>query len=375
MEIQVALFSALLRPELAKIGAYNAGLTMEDVLSRCGTNPVAKLASNENPYPPASHVIEAARKAAQVLHLYPDPQGRKLTGLIAQLTNSEPGCVILGDGSEDLLNVLARCLLRPTDQVVTLYPSFPLHGDYAGMMGASVNYIGLTNSGTIDIEALVAAVAIPVRLTIFSNPMNPVGLWLTSTDLDRILDAQHPESVLCIDEAYIEYAMGGDFGSAAERLKSHPKPLLILRTFSKAYGLAGLRIGYGLSNSQELINGMNLVRTPFNVNAVAQAAALAALNHPASMIVAVTAVIAERERVKSEIERLGLDVCASKGNFLFVNCRLPSVTLADRLMVDGVLVKPWKQSGYETWFRVSIGLKHENDQFLNSLTSWRHSGM
>lgn len=363
----------LLRPELAPLQAYNAGLTMEDVLSRCGGHPVAKLASNENPYPLAAGVIDAVRHAAETIHLYPDPQGRKLITRLSEVTGVDADRVILGDGSEDLLNVLARCLLRTGDEVVTLYPSFPLHGDYAQMMGARVTYIGLTESRQIDLEALLAAIARPARLTIFAHPMNPVGLWLTPDELDRILAAQHSDSVLCLDEAYFEYAEAVDFGSAVERLKSHPKPLLILRTFSKAYGLAGLRIGYGLSNSLELIHGMNLVRTPFNVNAVAQAAALAALTHPAPMKAAVKAVIAERERVKTSIERLGLDVCASKGNFLFANCRMSSIELADRLIADGVLVKPWKQPGYETWFRVSIGLKQENDQFLNAIAAWLDS--
>lgn len=368
----MAIAAKLLRPELAALETYNAGLTIDDVLSRCGARPVAKLASNENPYPPAPDVIAALRRATEAVHLYPDPQGRKLTAALSGLTGVEQSNGILGDGSEDLLNVLARCLLRAGDEVVTLYPSFPLHGDYAQMMGARVSYVALTADGTIDVEALVAAAARPVRLTLFANPMNPAGLWLTPAELDRLLEAQHQDSILCIDEAYVEYAEGPDFGSAAERLKRHRKPLLILRTFSKAYGLAGLRIGYGLSNSAELIGGMNLVRTPFNVNAVAQSAALAALRSPAAMKAAVSAVIAERERVRIALETLGLKVFRSKGNFLFVKHRLPSVELANRLITEGVLVKPWKQPGYENWFRVSIGLPSENNQFLSAISNQPH---
>lgn len=357
----------LLRPELASLVAYNAGLTLEDVLSRCGGKPVAKLASNENPYPQAAEVSEAIRLTAEAVHLYPDPRGRKLAARIAGLTGASPDHVILGDGSEDLLNVLARCLLRAGDEVVTLFPSFPLHEDYALMMGARVTRIGLTDDRRIDIDALAAAVARPARLTIFANPMNPAGLWLTGAELDRLLAAQYPGNVLCLDEAYLEYAEGPDFTPATTRLQGHDKPLLILRTFSKAYGLAALRVGYGLSNSLALIRGMNLVRTPFNVNAVAQAAAVAALDHPQAMLSSVAAVVAERARIYDALRGMGLNVMPSKGNFLFVEGRGASVALADRLISEGVLVKPWKQSGYETWFRVSVGLPHENDQFLSAL--------
>lgn len=357
----------LLRPELASLTTYNAGLTMDDVLLRCAGKPVAKLASNENPYPQAPEVAQAITQATKTTHLYPDPQGRRLASQIAGMTGASLDRIILGDGSEDLLNVLSRCLLRPRDEVVTLYPSFPLHEDYAQMMGAKVTRVGLTANRRIDLDALLDAVSRPVRLTLFANPANPFGLWLTGLDLDRVLAAQHPKSVLCLDEAYLEYAEGADFLPATARLQSHDKPLLILRTFSKAYGLAGLRIGYGVSNTAELVRGMNLVRTPFNVNSFAQAAAFAALTHPAAMKAAVSMVLKERERMRAALSKVGVTVLPSKGNFLFIDGGCPSVELADRLIPEGVLVKPWKQSGYETWLRVSVGLPCENDQFLAAL--------
>jgi histidinol-phosphate aminotransferase len=358
----------LLRPELAPLSTYNAGLTLEDVAKRSGGKPIAKLASNENPYAQAKEVTAAIREAMENTHFYPDPHCRQLAVGIARLTGSSPEKVILGDGSEDLLNVLARCLLRHGDEVVTLYPSFPLHEDYAQMMGAKVIRVGLTSDHQeIDVESLLLAVAKPSRLIVFANPMNPAGLWLTSSQLDQVLAAQHPDSVLCVDEAYLEYADGDDFLPATERLGEHQKPLLVLRTFSKAYGLAALRVGYGVSNNAELIRGMNLVRTPFNVNSIAQAAAIAALQHPEAMLESVSTVKVERNRMSNKLRAMGYEVLPSKGNFLFVNGKISSIDLADRLLAEGVLVKPWKQAAYETWFRVSVGLKGENDQFLSVL--------
>jgi histidinol-phosphate aminotransferase len=358
-------FSA--RTEISTLKPYNSGLTLEDVAARVTSPRIAKLASNENPHGPNAATIKAMTEAITRPFLYPDPSGRALTGEISRQTGAPASRVILGDGSEDLLNVLARAILSAGDEMVTLFPSFPLHEDYAIMMGASVTRIGPTPDRTIDMTALLAAVALPVRLTLFANPMNPAGLWLGPDELEALLAAQHPESLLCLDEAYVEYAAGPDFVSGAEHLANHDKPLLVLRTFSKAYGLAALRIGYAISNSDDVIRSMNLVRTPFNVNAVAQAAALAALTHTDSKEQAVSYTLGERARMAAKLTELGLWVLPSKGNFLFVDCGQPSVEIADRLIDRGVIVKPWKQDGYESFLRVSVGLDWENDQFLEAM--------
>ncbi|GHG86252.1 histidinol-phosphate transaminase [Pseudodonghicola xiamenensis] len=357
-----------LRPELAPLRTYNAGLSLEAVADRCGGGPIAKLGSNENPHEISPQVKAAMAQAVETAFLYPDPTAGRLARKISHETGVAVERMIFGDGSEDLLNVLARTLLQPGDEVVTLYPSFPLHEDYAQMMGAAVTRIELTHDHRIDIDALLAAAARPVRLILLANPMNPAGLWLSADDLARLLAAQHPDSVLCLDEAYVEYAKGGDFEPATRWLRDHDKPLLILRTFSKAYGLAALRIGYGFSNSDDLIGGMNLVRTPFNVNAVAQAAALAALDQPEHVETGVRDSLAERDRMAAALSDLGLTVLPSKGNFLFVDCGRPATELADRLLDAGVIVKPWKQEGYESFIRVSAGLPPENTQFLDALT-------
>ncbi|MBY5974756.1 histidinol-phosphate transaminase [Ferrimonas balearica] len=356
-----------LRPELAALAPYNSGLSLEDVASRCGGRPIAKLGSNENPHPLPAPVRAAMAEVLGRTQMYPDPSARALAAQLAAETGVGAARIVFGDGSEDLLNVLARALLQTGDEVVTLYPSFPLHEDYARMMGAEVSRIGLTEAREIDMAALLEAVARPVRLILLANPMNPAGVWLTPDQLDQVLAAQHPDSVLCLDEAYVEYAAGSDYLPGTERIGGHDKPLLILRTFSKAWGLAALRIGYGLSNSDALISAMHLVRTPFNVNAVAQAAALAALRAPEGMQAAVADTLAERDRVADALRARGLEVLPSKGNFLFVNVARPSGPVAEALIDHGVIVKPWKQPGYESFLRVSIGLAAENDQFLGAL--------
>ncbi len=358
-----------LRPELATLAPYNAGLTVEEVARRPGVTRVAKLGSNENPLGPDPAVHQALETALQNVAVYPDPSGRTLVAALAERHGVAPEQFVLGNGSEDLLAVLARAVLRPGDRVVTLYPSFPLHEDYARLMGAKVTRIGLTDDGRIDVDALVAAVAQPVRMVLFANPMNPAGVWLSPRDLDRVLDAVHPDAVTCLDEAYHEYADGDDYASGEARLASQPGPLLILRTFSKAWGLAGLRVGYGLTNNTDLKRGLDLARTPFNVNLMAQVAAKTALAHPQSVDEAVALVQQERPRMAAAIETLGLRVLPSKGNFLFFDCGRPSVDLAETLLDQGVIIKPWKQPGYENWLRVSVGTPSDNDLFLAALAT------
>ncbi len=360
--------SPLLRPELAAILPYNAGLTVAEVASRPGVTRVAKLGSNENPLGPDPAVRQALEQALQHVAAYPDPSGRALLAKLAARHGIAVDRLVLGNGSEDLLAILARALLRPGDKIVTLYPSFPLHEDYARLMGAEVIRIGLTPQGLIDVEALAHAVAQPVRLVLFANPMNPAGVWLSPEELGRVLDAVHPGAVTCIDEAYHEYAEGEAYASAEARLETHRGPLLILRTFSKAWGLAGLRIGYAMTNSPELKRGLDLARTPFNVGLMAQAAAGAALDHPQSVAEAAALVRRERPRLKAAMEALGLRVLPSKGNFLFFDAGRPATALAEALLDKGVIIKPWKQPGYESWLRVSIGSEADNDQFLTALS-------
>ena len=359
--------TGLLRPELQRLAPYNAGLSLADIAARPGVTRVAKLGSNENLHGVSDAVRRAMTEAIVQAHLYPDPSGRELAALLAADLGVDPGRIVLGDGSEDLLNVLARALLRTDDEVVTLYPSFPLHEDYATMMGARVTRIGLKDDA-IDVDALVAAMARPVRLVLFANPMNPAGLWLGGDDLARVLAAQQPGTVLCVDEAYVEYAAHAEgYRSAADLLAGHDKPLLILRTFSKAWGLAGLRIGFGVTNSAELRRGLDLVRTPFNVNHVAQGGAIAALAHADEMRATVAATVAERERMARGLAALNLRCLPSAGNFLFVDTGRDAGALADGLLDRGVIVKPWKQPGYESWMRISVGTGADTDQLLTAL--------
>lgn len=360
--------SDMVRTEVNRLSPYNSGLTIDEVMERYAPARIAKLGSNENPLGPSPTLATTMHAGPEMFRLYPDPAGRKLRQAIGDKYAVTEGQIILGNGSEDLLSVISRAVLRPGDAVVTLYPSFPLHEDYATLMGATVKRVVVNDDLTINVDALVEAVRQRPRMLLFSNPMNPVGSWLSGGDLSRVLDAVGDETLIVIDEAYAEYAKGDDYASSLPYLEKLEQPWIVLRTFSKAFGLAGLRIGFGIVGDPELRALLDRVRTPFNANAMAQAAALAALADDEHLARVVALASAERKRVETFLASKGLDVGASRGNFLFFNCRQDASAFVEGLLRQGVIVKPWKQQGFDTYVRVSIGSTAENDHFMAVLS-------
>lgn len=358
--------SSPIRDEIRAIAPYNAGLTIEEVRAKYDVGTIAKLGSNENPLGPSPALRHLFPDIGELARLYPDPQGRALCGQLAARFEVDDSQVILGNGSEDLIAVICRSIVRQGDTVTTLYPSFPLHEDYTTLMGGVIDRVPVMSDLTIDVDALLAAIARKPRMLIFSNPMNPVGSWLTPAELDRVIAALDKDTIVVIDEAYAEYAAGEDYPSAVEMLRDAKVNWVVLRTFSKAFGLAGLRIGYGVVSSGELCNFLNRARTPFNTNAIAQASAIAALNDAAHLRKSVELALLERARITGELKSLGYRMAPSKCNFLFIDVGVSAVHVAENLLRLGVIVKPWKQPGFDTFIRVTIGCREENDHFLDA---------
>ncbi|GAA5617951.1 histidinol-phosphate transaminase [Brucella anthropi] len=361
-----ARFGGLIRPEIRGLSPYNAGLTIAEVEARYHPPAIAKLGSNENPLGPSPKVQALFSGAHDLLRLYPDPSGRELAQEVAIEFDWPQDRIILGNGSEDLIGVICRTVLRPRDRVVTLYPSFPLHEDYATTMGASVERVEVTPSLEVDVDALVAAVATAPRLVMFANPLNPVGSWLTPEALQRVVNAVSPETLLVVDEAYAEYAAGDDYPSAATLLRDSGLHWVALRTFSKAYGLAGARLGFGLVSDPDLRGFLDRARTPFNANGIAQAAGLVARRDKDHLAKGIALALSERDRMAGFLSERQIRFAPSKGNFLFIDVKSDSVAFAEKLLEDGVIVKPWKQQGYTTFIRVSVGAPEENDLFMRS---------
>lgn len=359
----------LIRSELSRIEPYNSGLTIDHVKQLYAPDRISKLGSNENPYGPSPKVAATFNAPEQLINLYPDSSCTALRAVLAKQFNLSSDRIVLGNGSEELLSVISRSFLRPDDRVITLYPSFPLHEDYAKLMGAEVERVAVTERLEIDVDALLAAASKPARMLIFANPMNPVGAWLAPEELARVIEATHPKTLIVLDEAYFEYANGNNYESGLAALETGLNPWIVLRTLSKAWGLAGLRIGFGLCSSQTVKQAMDKTRTPFNVNAFAQGAALAALEDCEHMQTCVTTTLSERTKMRSALEEKGYKVAPSNGNFLFFEANKDARKTNLELLKRGVIVKPWKQTSFDNFLRVSIGTSEENQHFLGALTA------
>ena len=355
----------ILRTSLNRLQPYNTGLSISEIQAKYSTNEIAKLGSNENPYGPSVAVLEGLSSCKSDIHLYPESNATLLRKNMSNYLRVPPEHLIFGNGSEELLSIICRSVIEKGDRVITLYPSFPLHEDYVEMMGGEVEKIAVNGDLEIDVPTLIEAVRQPAKMLIFANPMNPVGASLSPSQLRDVIDVKHPDTLLVLDEAYFEYALEGDYCSGLDLLNNNTGNWIILRTFSKAWGLAGLRIGFGVCSSTELRSALDLTRTPFNVNSMAQSAAVLALQNDLYMKRHVSIIIQERSIVRSFLCKMGYKSAPSLGNFLFFDVKRPSTEFSEKLLSKGTIVKPWKQPRFETFLRVSIGKPEENKKFMN----------
>jgi histidinol-phosphate aminotransferase len=359
-----------LREEVRTLPLYNAGLSADYVRSHYQVEEVAKLGSNENPYGTSPRVLAAVAAAVPGAALYPDSAGDPLREALSHRLGIPADRIALGNGSEDLIAISAHTFLSPGDEFVTITPSFGLHVIHAQALGARVRAVPVRADYSVAVEGLIDAISPRTRMVILSNPSNPTGSSITAADMNRLIAALAEDTLLVFDEAYFEYAATDpSYPAFLPMLKRCPTPWLMLRTFSKAYGLAGLRVGYGIASDAALVSLMNRVRSPFNVNRLAQVAAAAALEEVEFVQDCVARTIEERERVRAELTAQGYTVAPSRANFLFVDAGEDASELAVRLLHHGVIVKPWREPGFTGHFRVSTGSPRENNQFLKALAA------
>jgi histidinol-phosphate aminotransferase len=363
-----ATFLDALRPAIRTLPAYNSGLSAEHVRARYHVSEVAKLGSNENPWGASPRVKAALAEALEDAALYPDPSSDSLRNALAARLEVAPNRLAFGNGSEDLISVCAHSFLSPGEEMITILPSFGLHAIYSQAIGADVRLIPGLSDYTIDVSGMIAALTPRTRLVMFSAPSNPLGTTITGEDLEQLLRALAEDTLLVFDEAYFEYAAREEsYPGFLDILKRSNKTWIMLRTFSKAYGLAGLRVGYAIASDASLIDVIDRARTPFNVNRFAQVAALAALEDTDHMEHCVAVTIAERDRVRASLTAMGYTSSQSVANFLFFDAQEDASALVEKLLSHGVILKPWREPGYKRHVRVSIGLPRSNDLFLAAL--------
>jgi histidinol-phosphate aminotransferase len=327
---------------------------------------LVKLASNETPFAPHPQVLEAVERGLRTLNRYPDPAKSALRQRLSERTGVPAGRIAIGNGSCELLLAAADAMLEPGTEVVYAWPSFSIYPHMAAMSGARAVTVPLNDSGEHDLDAMAREVTVATRIVIVCNPNNPSATALAPDVIDAFV-AELPRHVAVIlDEAYIEFSTLQDPDESLDLLERHPN-LVILRTFSKVYGLCGLRVGYSLGD-ERFRNAVDQVRQPFSVNALAQIAATEALGHVDELERRVEQTVIERVYLESELAERGLETTDSQANFSWV-------ALGDRdedeivtgLAERGVIVRAGKALGEAGRLRVTYGTRAENDRFLAAL--------
>lgn len=354
-------------PHVAALPPYNSGMPLAEAQAISGRMDIARLASNENPHGCSPAVMATLRDGFEPWR-YADPSCAALRTALAEFLTVDVGQIVVGNGSEEMIAAISRAVLVPDADVVTVVPSFGLHEIEPLAAGARVIKIAMTDGAAFDISALEKAIAAGPRLVFISSPWNPVGPALSRADLGRLIAAVGKGTVFVLDEAYFEFAdaQGPD---ALAMLQDSGAAFVVLRTFSKAYGLAGLRVGYAVCSDVEIARVVSAAKTPFNVNGAAQLAALAALADQSWMQASVISIRSERERVAQALRDLGFAVAPSQTNFLFVDSGKDSAKVSRDLLAQGIVIKAWREPGYTQFLRITIGQAAENDRLIAAMAS------
>lgn len=344
---------------------YAPGKPVEEVEREYGISNSIKLASNENPLGPSPMAIQAIRERVEQMHFYPDGDCFYLkNGLVRKLAIA-PEQLIFGNGSNEIIELAVRTFLRPGDEVVMARQAFVVYRLVVQAVGGLSHVVPLRDF-THDLDAIAAAITPKTRLVFLANPNNPTGTIYRRAAWERFLDRVSPDVLLLVDEAYFEYVEDADYPDSL-RYRDCGKTLLTLRTFSKLYGLAGLRIGYGIG-PQEVIDLMHRVRQPFNVNAAAQWAALAALGDSEHVRRSLAVNREGKQYLSREISRLGLEQVPTSANFILLRVG-KGEQIFQQLLSQGVIVRPMGAYELPEYIRVTIGTMRENQQFIAALDS------
>src|SRR5499425_616817 len=357
-------WESLANEHILGIAPYEPGKPIEELERELNIPNAIKLASNENPLPPSDRVQKAIIAALSSLDRYPDGSGFYLRQALAKKHGVMPDQVVLGNGSNELIELLVRTFLRPSDEAVVPHPSFVVYPMIVQAAGG-VRVMVMLKDFRLDLEAMARAITPLTKIVFVANPNNPTATIVTKDEVEHFMVRVPERTIVVFDEAYIEFAMGPDFPDTIAAVKQGRK-VVVLRTFSKATSLAGLRVGYGIADA-DAIALMNRICQPFNVNSLAQAAALAALDDDAHVLECVRMIEAGRHYLYDEFKSIGLSYVPSRANFILVDVGKNAADVFHWLLKEGVIVRPLTSFGMEHALRVTIGTPQENRRFVKAL--------
>jgi histidinol-phosphate aminotransferase len=343
---------------------YVPGKPIEELEREYGISDSIKLASNENPIGPSPKALEAIMDALRNLHRYPDGNNYHLKKRLAEKLKISFDEIVVGNGSNEIIELLVRTFLREGDEVIMPEPSFLMYEIMVQAGGGRPVKVALKER-VLDLEGMAEGISPRTRMIFVNNPNNPTGTIVSRDGFEAFLQRVPPEIIVVMDEAYIEFVRDRTCPTGLEYL-SDEKTVVTLRTFSKTYGLAGLRIGYGVMK-RGLADLMHRVRQPFNTNLLAQVGALAALDDDAFLDKTVSTVHKGLDFLYGEMENLGLRYFPTQTNFFLIDLERDAKSVFENMLAKGVIVRPMMAYGYPNYIRISVGLPEENQRFVEAL--------
>jgi len=352
------------RPQIFNLKPYVPGKPIEEVQRELGIDDIIKLASNENPLGPSPLGQKAFSEVVDKLHIYPDANCFRLKQKLSRMLDCNPQDLLVGNGSDELLKLLAETFLNPGDEIIFAQPSFAEYEFTATIMGATSVKVPLIDFKH-DLNAMLAAITPRTKMLYICNPNNPTGTIVTAEEIDSFMSRVPQDVLIIFDEAYYEYVESPSYASGIKYVKEG-RNAVVLRTFSKIYGLAALRVGYGVT-TPDIAAAVERVTEPFNVNTPAQVAAAAALDDKEHLEQSRKVNQAGKKYLYEEFEKLQLKYLKTDANFIFVDTGKDSQEVFQELLKKGVIIRSGDIFGYPTYIRVTVGSEKENVRFIEGL--------
>lgn len=355
-----------MRTPFVKVTDYVAGLNIDTVKKKYGLRRVVKLASNENAFGVPPRIIRTLRKHLKNIHLYPDQHYQELKRAVSRNLGLEPENVLLGNGSDEVFDLVFKVLIRPKDRILTFYPSYSLYRILCEIYQARTVYLRLKDF-QYDIRDIIRRLTPGVKMVVLANPNNPTGTYLKHDDMEMLIRKLSRNTFLLVDEAYAHYARTPDFPRMNELMRKYSKKNIILcRTFSKIYSMAGLRLGAGIG-PPDLIRVMNRIRPPFNVNCLAEKAALCYLKDDSFIRDISGRNQFHKDFFYRELDKAGLSYIPSAANFIFIRLPVSGKTVSEELLKRGIIIRRINEKEYDRYIRVTIGKKGEIKKFIRNI--------
>lgn len=351
---------------LNDIQPYKPGKPIEEVQKQFGLTDVIKLASNENQLGASPVAVAAIQNALSQINLYPDPQSYDLRMALAHKLGVSLEEVTVSNGADGIILETCMAYLDNGDEVITSMTSFPMYDIYTRAMRAKLIKTPLTKDYGLDLDAMLGAITEKTKMIFVCNPNNPTGTILLADSITQFINAVPENILIVLDEAYLEFVESRDFPDSTQYIRQGRSNILILRTFSKVYGLAGIRIGFGIGK-QELLSPLNTIKEPFAVNRLAQAAGVAALKDTEFINQTIEKTKAGREYFYKEFARLGLFAIPSHTNFVFADLGPAADFIIEKLLENGLIIRPGKGYNLPTFARITVGTEEQNMRLVTML--------